>query len=88
MRKVITVEEIEKTVKEYSNIEEPIIVKRKNNNDLVILSMDEYKKKIFLNELNKKLEEGEEDLQNKRTYKLRDVINEFRSEYGILNLKL
>ena len=33
MQKVITVEEMEKTVNEYTNIEEPIIVKRANKND-------------------------------------------------------
>ena len=82
MQKVISVEEMEKTVNEYTNIEEPIIVKRKNNNDLVILSMEEYKKKLFLNELDKKIQEGEDDILNGKTYKLRDVIQEFRSEYG------
>lgn len=54
MQKVITVEEMGKMVNEYTNIEEPIIVKRANKNDLVILSMEEYKKKLFLNELDKK----------------------------------
>lgn len=82
MQKVITVEEMEKTVNKYTNIEEPIIVKRKNNNDLVILSMEEYKKKLFLNELDRKIKEGEEDIKNGRTHKLRDVFKELRSEYG------
>lgn len=82
MQRVIKVEEIEKTVNEYTNIEEPIIVKRKNNNDLVILSMEEYKKKLFLNDLNKKIQEGEEDIKNGKTQKLRDVFKELRSEYG------
>ncbi len=82
MQRVIKVEEIEKTVNEYTNIEEPIIVKRKNNNDLVILSMEEYKKKLFLNDLNKKIQEGEEDIKNGKTQKLRDVFKELRSKYG------
>ena len=38
--------------------------KRKNNNDLVILSMEAYKKKLFLNGLDKKIQEGEEDIKN------------------------
>lgn len=82
MQRVIKVEEIEKTINEYTNIEEPIIVKRKNNNDLVILSMEEYKKKLFLNDLNKKIQEGEEDIKNGKTQKLRDVFKELRSKYG------
>ena len=82
MAKVIQVDEMEKTVNEYTNIEEPIIVKRTNNNDLVILSMEEYKKKLFLNDLDKKIQEGEEDIKNGKTHKLRDVLKELRSEYG------
>ena len=65
MAKVIQVDEMEKTVNEYTNIEEPIIVKRKNNNDL-----------------DKKIQEGEEDIKNGKTHKLRDVLKELRSEYG------
>ena len=82
MQKIITVEEMEKIANEYTNIEEPIIVKRANKNDLVILSMEEYKKKLFLNELDKKIQEGEEDIKNGKTHKLRDVFKELRSEYG------
>ncbi len=82
MQKVITVEEMEKIANEYTNIEEPIIVKRANKNDLVILSMEEYKKKLFLNELDEKIQEGEEDIKNGKTHKLRDVFKELRSEYG------
>ena len=82
MQKVITVEEMEKIANEYTNIEEPIIVKRANKNDLVILSMEEYKKKLFLNELDEKIQEGEEDIKNSKTHKLRDVFKELRSEYG------
>ena len=81
MAKVIHVDEMEKTVNKCTNIEEPIIVKRKNNNDLVILSIEEYKKKLFLNDLDKKIQEGEEDIKNGKTHKLRDVLKELRSEY-------
>ena len=82
MQKVITVEEMEKIANEYTNIEEPIIVKRANKNDLVISSMDEYNKKLFLNELDRKIQEGEKDIKNGKTHKLRDVFKELRSEYG------
>ena len=64
MAKVIQVDEMEKTVNEYTNIEEPIIVKRKNNNDL-----------------DKKIQEGEEDIKNGKTHKLRNVLKELRGEY-------
>ena len=41
-----------------------------------IKSMEEYKKKLFLNDLDKKIQEGEEDIKNGETHKLRDVFNE------------
>jgi len=53
MQREITVNEIESTINKYTDIDEPIIVKRENKSDLVIISMEEYKKKIFLAELDK-----------------------------------
>lgn len=82
MQKEITVKEIESTINQYSNIEEPIIVKRENNNDLVIISIDEYKKKIYLAELDRKLQEGEEDIKNNRAREVREVFKELRQKYG------
>ena len=82
MQKEITVKEIESTINQYSNIEEPIIVKRENNNDLVIISIDEYKKKIYLAELDRKLQEGEEEIKNNRASEVREVFKELRQKYG------
>lgn len=82
MQKEITVKEIVDTLEQYTNIEEPIIVKRDNKNDVVILSMEEYRKKIFLAELDKKLDEAEDDIKNNRVHKARDVFKELREQYG------
>ena len=78
MQKEITVKEIVDTLEQYTNIEEPIIVKRDNKDDVVILSMEEYRKKIFLAELDKKLDEAEDDIKNNRVHKARDVFKELR----------
>lgn len=82
MQKVITVEEMEKTVNEYRNIEEPIIVKREKDDDLIILSLEEYKKKIFMAELDRKIEEGEDDIRNGRVRNAKEVFKELRQKYG------
>ena len=82
MQKEITVKEIESTINQYSNIEEPIIVKRENNNDLVIISIEKKKKKIYLAELDRKLQEGEEDIKNNRAREVREVFKELRQKYG------
>lgn len=82
MQKEITVQEIESTVNEYTDIAEPIIVKRKNKSDLIIISIDEYKKKVFLAELDRKIQEGEEDIKNGRVHEADEVFSELRQKYG------
>lgn len=82
IQREITVDKIEDTINNYTNIEEPIVVKRKNKNDLIIISMEEYKKKLFLLDLEKKLLEGEEDIKNNRVYDAKDVFEELMEEYG------
>ena len=82
MQKEITVKEIVDTLEQYTNIEEPIIVKRDNKDDVVILSIEEYRKKIFLAELDKKLDEAEDDIKNNRVHKARDVFKELKEQYG------
>ena len=78
MQREITVKELENI----DEIEEPIIVKRDNKKDLVVLSLEEYKKKIFLNETSDKLEESEEQYKNGRTHNAKVVFNELRKKYG------
>ena len=48
MQKEITVREIEETLNQYDNIDEPILVKRENKSDVVIISMEKYKEKLYL----------------------------------------
>lgn len=82
MQREITVNEVESTIKKYTNIVEPLLIKRDNEEDLIIISAEEYKKKIFLAELDKKLEEGEEDIRNNKVHNARKVFKELREEYG------
>ena len=82
MQKEITVKEIEDVINSYTNIEEPIVVKRENKEDLVIISMEEFKKIKFLNSLDRKLAEGEEDIENGNVYNARDVFKELGEKYG------
>ena len=63
MQKVISINEFEKTVNSIDDIEEPIIIKRENKEDLVVISLAEYKKSLFLTELSSKLAESEEHIK-------------------------
>ncbi len=82
MQKEVTVKELEKVIDEYGNSKEPIIVKRDNESDLIILSLDEYNKRLFFAELEKEIDESEEDIKNGNVFKARDVFEELRQEYG------
>ena len=44
MQRRITIEEFESTVNTIDEIEEPIIIKRNNKQDLVVISLEQYKK--------------------------------------------
>ena len=45
-----------------------------------VINVEDFEK--IGNELDKKIEEGEDDIKNGRTHKLRDVLKELRNEYG------
>lgn len=82
MEKIISVKEVENALETYTNIEEPIIVKRDNKEDVIILSIEEFKKRLFLADLDRKLDEAEDDIKNNRVHKAKDVFNELRNQYG------
>lgn len=82
MSREITVREVEDVINNYTNIEEPIVIKRENKEDLIIISMEEFKKRTFLNELDSKLAEGEEDIKNGKVYSARKVFQELGEKYG------
>ena len=82
MQKIIDVKEIEDTLNESEDIIEPIIVKRKNKSDVVILSIEAYKEKLLEQEIIKHLKKSEEDIKNGRTIPAKKVFEELRAEYG------
>ena len=82
MQREITVKEVESTLNEYENIEEPIIVKRKNKSDVVILSLKEYKEKLLEMDIIKHLQKSEEDIEKGRTIPAEEVFKELRDEFG------
>lgn len=82
MQKEININELETTINSIDEIKEPIIVKRDNKQDLVIISLEEYEKNMFFNELTIKLEQGEEEFKNGKIHDARTVFKELRQKYG------
>lgn len=81
MQKEITVKEFESTVNGIDNIDEPIIVKRDNKQDLVVISLEQYRKELFLAELAAKLEKSEKELEQEKVHSARMIFKEMREKY-------
>ena len=82
MQKIISVKDVENVLEQYTNIEEPIIVKRDNKEDVIIMSIQEFKKRLFIEELERKLDESEEEIENDKVHNVEDVFKELREQYG------
>lgn len=78
MQREITVREFENTVSSVDDIEEPIIVKRENKKDLVVISLEKYQEEIFLN----KLEKSKKEYEKGQVYSARTVFKGLREKYG------
>lgn len=78
MQREITVREFETTVNEVDNIDEPIIVKRENKQDLVVISLEQYQKEMFLS----KLERSKKQYKEGKVHSARTVFKGLREKYG------
>lgn len=82
MQRVIKLKEIEEELSNQEEINEPIVVKRENKSDVVIVSMKEYKERLLEADIIKHLQKSEEDIENGRTIPAKKVFDELRAEYG------
>ena len=78
----ISVEELANTLQNCDDIDNPIIIKRKNKKDVVVISLEEYKKKILEADIIEKLKKSEDDIKAGRVYDARAVLAELSEEYG------
>jgi len=82
MQKEATLTEFTDIVNKIDDIKEPIVLKRNNKKDLIVISMEEYKKYLFLSELNEKIEKSEKEIEEGKIYKAKEVFKELREKYG------
>lgn len=78
LKKEITVREFENIVSTIDDIEEPIIVKRENKKDLIVISLEEYQKTVFLN----RLEKSKKQYKEGKVHSARTVFKGLREKYG------
>ena len=79
MQHLTNIQAIEDAVDEYGEI----VVSKNKNDKVIVMSMDEYKRKILEKEIGDKLLESEEDYKNGRVKKADDVFKGWSAKYGI-----
>jgi len=71
------------TVREFANVVnldddiEPMIIKRENKKDLVVISLEQYQREIFLN----KLEKSKKQYKEGKVHSARTVFKGLREKY-------
>ena len=79
MQKLTNLKEIETAVNQYGEV----VISKNNKNNVVVMSMEEYKKKMVDEEIEKKILKSEEDYKHGRVRKSEDVFKEWKIKYGI-----
>ncbi len=78
MQQVTSLQQIETFINQNGEM----VIGKNNKNNVVVMSMEEYRNNIFDNETVKKLLKSEEDIEKGRTRKATEAIKELRAKYG------
>ncbi len=77
MQQVTSLQEIETVINQNGEM----VIGKNSKNNVIVMSMEEYRNNIFDNETVKKLLKSEEDIEKGRTRKATEVIKELRAKY-------
>ena len=76
MQKVASIQEIETAINKYGDV----VVSKNNENNVIIMSIEEYKK---LNaDIEEHLQKSEEDIEKGRVKDAKEVFKELKEKYG------
>ena len=78
MQQVTSLQDIETFINENGEV----VIGKNSENNVIIMSMDEYTNNIFDRKMIKKLLKSEADIEKGRTKKATEVIKELRRKYG------
>ena len=78
MQQVTSLKEIETCINQNGEM----VIGKNSRNNVIVMSMEEYRNNIFDKETVNKLLKSEEDIEKGRTRKATEVIKEFREKYG------
>lgn len=72
-----------KELKTAINLNGEMVVTKNNKNNVILMSMEEYEKKIIKEKVEKNLLKAEEDIANGKLVDANKVFNEWSTKYGI-----
>lgn len=79
MQQVTNLKELETAINLYGEM----VVSKNSKNNVIVMSMEEYKKKMMKEKIEKNLLEAEEDIENGRVKDSTDVFKDWNEKYGI-----
>lgn len=79
MQQVTNLKELETAINLYGEM----VVSKNSKNKVIVMSMEEYKKKLMKEKIEKNLLEAEEDIENGRVKDSTDVFKDWNEKYGI-----
>ena len=86
MPQIIPISDLKKT-SELSELchsaKEPVFVTKNGYGDIIIMSMETYEKAMFLNDVYRKLEEGERSIQAGNAMDAFESLMNIREKYGL-----
>lgn len=74
----LNIKEIETAVNQYGEI----VIRKNNENNVVVMSMEEYNKNVLRNEIIKALKKSEEEVENGEGIDSDMAFKELRQKYG------
>lgn len=74
----INMQEVEIAIDKYGDI----VLTKNSKNNIVIMSMEQYKKKILNDKVEEKLLKAEKQIEEGKTVRATDVFKELEEEYG------
>lgn len=79
MQQLTNLQELEMAV----NLNGEVVVTKNNKNNVILMSMEEYKKSLIKDKIKNKLIKAEEDIKLGRVRDAEEVFKEWNAKYGI-----
>lgn len=78
MQQLTNIQAIETALSQYGDI----VISKNKKNKAMVMSMEEYSKKLFEEKIEKKLTKAEKQIEEGKTVKASEVFKELEAQYG------